>query len=322
MLGVGAAVPDRVLTNRDLEEMVDTSDQWIIERTGIRERRIAEPGRVTSEFCELAARRALESAGVPASDLALIIVGTATPDFLFPSTAAILQDRLGLKGQMCFDLTAACSGFLFGMITATQFIEAGFCDHALVCGAELLSRIVNWKDRNTCVLFGDGAGAVVMGVSDDPERGVLSCRALTDGATWPILNLPAGGTRNPTTAETVAQGLHHIHMEGNEVFKVAVRSLLSLAQGALKDAEIAPTDVDLFIPHQANMRIIEAVGKRLGVPEDRVFLNLERYGNTSAASIPIALDEAVRSGRVNRGDVVLLDAFGAGAAAAAVCLRW
>jgi 3-oxoacyl-[acyl-carrier-protein] synthase-3 len=310
------------MTNAELEVLVDTSDQWIRERTGIRERRIADPGVVTSDLCEIAARRALDAAGIPAEKIGLFVVGTATPDFLFPSTATILQDRLGVRGRMAFDLTAACCGFLYGLITASQFVQTGQCEYALVVGAELLSRILNWNDRNTCVLFGDGAGAVVIGPSDDPERGILASRATSDGALWPMLNMPAGGTRMPASHETVDKNLHTIHMEGNEVFKVAVRSLLTLAQGALEDAGIAPKDVDLFIPHQANLRIIEAVGKRLGVPADRVFLNLERYGNTSAASIPIALDEAVRTGRVNRGDVVLLDAFGAGATAAAVCLRW
>jgi len=322
ILGVGSAVPDRVMTNADLEKIVDTTDKWIIERTGIKERRIAEPGLVTSALCEKAATRALDSAGIRPDEIELIIVGTATPDFIFPSTASVLQERLGVKGQMAFDVTAACSGFLYGLIIADQFIKSGHCRHALVVGCELLSKIVNWEDRSTCVLFGDGAGAAVIGPSPDPDRGIIACTANADGSYWPMLHMPAGGTRMPTSAQTVEKNLHTISMEGNEVFRVAVRSLLDAATKVLKKAGYKASDIDLFIPHQANERIIEAVGKRIGVPEERVFKNLERYGNTSAASIPIALDEANREGRIKKGDLLLLDAFGAGATTAAVLLRW
>lgn len=322
ILGVGAAVPENVLTNAQLEKMVDTTHEWIVERTGIHERRIAEPGRYTSEYCEKAARIALDRAGVDPAELDLIIVGTATPDFPFPSTAAMIQERLGIRGQMAFDVTAACSGFLYGLIVADQFVKNGWARKALVVGAELLSRIVNWQDRGTCVLFGDGCGAAVLGPSPDGERGIISSAASADGSLWPMLYLPAGGTRMPTTEETARQNLHTIKMEGNEVFKVAVRSLLEAAHKALKLGGVKADEVDLFVPHQANKRIIDAVGKRMGVPEEKVFKNLERYGNTSAASIPIALNEAYETGRMKPGDLLLLDAFGAGATTAAVLLRW
>ena len=321
ILGVGRAVPDRVMTNHDLEKIVDTTDRWIVERTGIKERRISEPGAVTSEFCERAARVALERAGLGPEDIDLIIVGTATPDFPFPSTASILQERLGTRGQMAFDVTAACSGFLYGLIIADQFVKSGWARNALVIGAELLSKILNWQDRSTCVLFGDGAGAVVLGRATD-GRGIIATSANADGSTWPILHMPGGGMRNLPSRDTVDKNLHTISMEGNEVFRVAVRSLLETARDVLKKAGVEHTDVDLFIPHQANMRIIDAVGKRIGIDESRVFKNLERYGNTSAASIPIALSEAFETGRIKSGDLVLLDAFGAGATTAAVLLRW
>lgn len=322
ILGIGSAVPKRVITNADLEKIVDTSDRWIIERTGIKERRASEPGENTSEYCERAARVAMERAGVTPADIDLIIVGTATPDFPFPSTAAVLQERLGTKGQMAFDVTAACSGFLYGLIIADQFVKSGWARNALVIGAELLTRIINWQDRSTCVLFGDGAGAAVVGPANGTGHGIIASKANADGSTWPILHMPAGGTRMPVSTATVENNLHTISMEGNEVFRVAVRSLLDTAREVLEAAGCEPGDVDLFVPHQANMRIIDAVGKRIGIPEEKVFKNLERYGNTSAASIPIALTEAFESGRVRKGDLVLLDAFGAGATTAAVLMRW
>lgn len=322
ILGVGSAAPERIMTNADLEKVVDTTDRWIRERTGIRERRIAEPGLVTSELCERAARKALDRAGIEPDDLGLIILGTATPDFIFPATATVMQERLGTKGQMAFDITAACSGFLYGMIIADQFIRNGWCKYALVSGVELLSHIVNWEDRSTCVLFGDGAGAAVIGPSPDGKRGILATTANADGSHWPMLYLPAGGTRMPVSVETVEQNLIKIKMEGNEVFKVAVRSLLEAASKVLKKAGVTADEIDLFVPHQANLRIIDAVGKRLGVPDEKVFKNLERYGNTSAASIPLALAEAFEAGAMKEGDLILLDAFGAGATTAAALLRW
>ncbi len=276
----------------------------------------------TSELCETAARLALEAAGVEPGELDLIIIGTATPDMPFPSTACFLQERLGIRGQMAFDLTAACTGFLYGLSVAEQFVAGGASRRALVVGAELLSRIVDWSDRGTCVLFGDGVGAAVLGPSEEPGRGILAARMAADGSHWGILNMPGGGTAHPTTAETVAAGLHYVKMQGNEVFKVAVRALQEMAELVLGDAGVTGRELDLFIPHQANRRIIDAVAKRLQVPEEKVYINVDRYGNTSAASIPIALDEVVRSGRLQPGDLVLLDAFGGGVTYGAVLLRW
>lgn len=322
ILGTGRCVPEQVVTNQDLEARVETSDQWIRERTGIRERRIAPPGTRTSELCEVAARQALESAGTKAEEIDLIIVGTATPDMPFPSTACFLQERLGIRGQMALDVTAACTGFLYGLTVAQQFIANGSAQRALVVGAELLSRIVDWNDRATCVLFGDGAGAVVLGPSEIPDRGILASAMAADGSHWGMLNMPGGGTANPASAESVARGLHFIKMQGNEVFRVAVRALHEMAERVLTEAGCAGQDLSLFIPHQANRRIIDAVAKRLQVPEDKVYVNVDRFGNTSAASIPIALDEVVRSGRLQPGDLVLLDAFGGGVTYGAVLLRW
>ena len=322
ILGTGACVPERVVTNADLEAQVDTSDQWIRTRTGIRERRVAPPDVRTSEICEVAARRALDAAGVAPEELDLILVGTATPDMPFPATACFLQQRLGVRGQMAFDLTAACSGFLYGLAVADSMVRAGAVRRALVVGAELLSRIVDWEDRSTSVLFGDGAGAVVVGLSEQEGRGVLAARMGADGANWGILNMPGGGTVHPASPASLDQRLHFIKMQGNEVFKVAVRALQEMAEAVLAQAGLGGQDVDLFIPHQANRRIIDAVAKRLQVAEDKVFINVDRYGNTSAASIPIALDEAVRGGRVRDGDVVLLDAFGGGVTYGVVLLRW
>lgn len=322
IIGTGRAVPDGVLTNADLEKKVDTSDQWIRDRTGIKERRIAPPGMRTSELCEMAAKKALAAAGITPDDLDLIIVATATPDMPFPSTACFLQERLKTRGQAAFDLTAACSGFVYALTTADCFIKSGAAKRVLVVGAELMSRIIDWEDRSTCVLFGDGAGAVVLGPSDDENKGILASHLAADGAFSSILNLPGGGTANPTTEKTVGAGLHYLKMQGNEVFKLAVRALGESAKAALDQAKISAEELDLFIPHQANSRIIGAVAKRLGVSSERVYVNVDRYGNTSAASIPIALDELVRSGQITPGKLILLDAFGGGVAYGAVVIRW
>ncbi len=322
ILGTGAETPEKVVTNLDLEKFLDTSDEWIAERTGIRERRVAADGDATSDLCARASKKALEAAGMEARDLDLIIVGTATPDMLFPSTAAVLQHKLGTGGQMAFDISAACSGFLYSLIIANQFISTGLYNNALVVGAEVLSRVLDWEDRSTCVLFGDGAGAVVLGPTTEAGRGILGSAAATEGSNWHLLNQPAGGSRIPASVESVQGKLHTLKMQGNEVFKIAVRTLLAMAEAALYEADVKASEIDLLIPHQANLRIIEAMGKRLEIPAEKVYVNVHKYGNTSAASIPIALDEAVRSGRVKRGDKLLLDAFGAGTTASAVVAGW
>jgi 3-oxoacyl-[acyl-carrier-protein] synthase-3 len=322
ILGIGSAVPENIVTNKDLEKVVDTSDEWIVERTGIRERRIGPEGMCTSDLCEKAALQALDHAGVSASEIDMVIVGTTTPDFVFPSLASIVQHRIGAPTKGAFDVQAACSGFLYALTIADQFLRSGAYEKILVLGAEMTSKLVNWDDRSTCVLFGDGAGAAVVGLSADPSRGLISSRLGADGSTWKMLYQPAGGTKQALDAEGLKNKLNKAHMEGSEVYKVAVRAMLNMANGALEEAGATIDDVDLFVPHQANLRIIDAVGKRLGLDPEKVFVNVDKYGNTSAASIPIALREALDAGRLKEGDLVLMDAFGAGATAAGVVLRW
>ncbi|GFO64675.1 ketoacyl-ACP synthase III [Geomonas paludis] len=319
--GTGSAVPEKVLTNFDLEKMVDTTDEWIVTRTGIRERRIAAEGEYTSTFATLAAERALAAAGVKAEEIDLIVVGTLTPDFPFPATACIVQQAIKATNAFCFDLSAACSGFIYALATAQKFIVSGQVKKALVIGAEVLSRIVDWNDRNTCLLFGDGAGAVVL-EAQEGESGILSTHMHSDGNYWDILYQKGAGSRNPATHQNVDDGLVFLTMQGNEVFKLAVRSMGEVALEALEANGLTPDDVTLFIPHQANQRIVDSVGKRLGITGERVFVNLDRYGNTSAASIPIALDEAVRAGRLKEGDLLLLDAFGGGLTWGSALVRW
>ena len=319
--GTGSALPEKVLTNFDLEKMVDTTDEWIVARTGIRERRIAVEGEFTSTFASAAALRALEMAGVAASEIDLIVVGTLSPDFPFPSTACIVQQSIGATNAFCFDLSAACSGFVYALATAEKFIASGSAKKALVIGAEVLSRIVDWTDRNTCLLFGDGAGAVVLEAVEG-EHGILSSHMHSDGNYWDILYQKGCGSRNPATQQNLDDRLVYLTMHGNEVFKYAVRAMAEVAQEALAANGMTSADVSLFIPHQANQRIVDSVGKRLSLTSDQVFVNLDRYGNTSAASIPIALDEAMRAGRVKEGDIVLLDAFGGGLTWGASLLRW
>jgi 3-oxoacyl-[acyl-carrier-protein] synthase III len=319
--GTGSALPEKVLTNFDLEKMVDTSDEWIVARTGIRERRIAAEGEYTSTFASAAALRALEAAGVAASEIDLIVVGTLTPDFPFPSTACIVQQAIGATNASCFDISAACSGFVYALATAEKFIRTGGAKKALVIGAEVLSRIIDWTDRNTCLLFGDGAGAVVLEAVEG-ENGILSTHMHSDGNYWDILYQTGCGSRNPATQQNLDDRLVYLTMHGNEVFKFAVRAMAEVAQEALAANGLTSKDVSLFIPHQANQRIVDSVGKRLSLHADQVFVNLDRYGNTSAASIPIALDEAFRAGRVKEGDLILLDAFGGGLTWGAVLLRW
>jgi 3-oxoacyl-[acyl-carrier-protein] synthase-3 len=321
ILGTGSAVPAKVLTNFDLERLVDTTDEWITTRTGISERRIASEGEYTSTFATRAAERAMAMAGITAEELDLIIVATITPDFPFPATACLVQHNLKATRAASFDISAACSGFLYGLSIVEKMIATGSASKVLLIGAEVLSRITDWSDRNTCCLFGDGAGAVVIG-SGEGEAGILSTHIHSDGSYWELLHQPGVGNRNPAVQQTLDNRLVFLQMQGNEVFKLAVRAMEEAAHEALQANGLGIDDLDLLIPHQANRRIIDAIGKRLGLPEDKVFVNLQRYGNTSAASIPIALDEANRTGRIKAGNLVLFDAFGGGLTWASVLVRW
>lgn len=321
MSGTGRGIPDRVITNADLEKMVDTSDEWIRTRTGIRERRIAERGEPLSKYAIEAARGAMESSGVEPETIDLIVLATVTPDMPIPATACTIQHELGCKNATAFDLAAGCSGFIYAQSVAKQFVVSGRCRNALVIGAELLSNYIDWTDRATCVIFADGAGAVMMTAGEEP-RGVLASAMHSDGSMADFISRPGGGTVHPPDQEMIDRRLHYIRMRGNETFKMAVRSMDEVCREVLDAAELTPADVDLFVPHQANLRIISAVGNRLGVAEDRCVINIDRYGNTSAASIPIALDEAVRGGRIKEGDIVLMAAFGAGLTWAASVVRW
>jgi 3-oxoacyl-[acyl-carrier-protein] synthase-3 len=321
ILGSGSALPEKVLSNSDLEKMVETSDKWITERTGIKERHMAAPDETTSTLSVKASRKALEMAGLTSKDLDLIICATISPDMPLPSTAAFIQHDLGARACCAFDLAAACSGFLFGMTVAEQFIRNGRCKYVLVIGAELLSRYVDYKDRETCVLFGDGVAAAVLG-RVTPPSGILASEMHTEGRFADHLCIPAGGTASPASHETVERGAHYIKMRGNELFKVAVRNMQDVSRRVLEKAQIPASQIDLFIPHQANQRITEAVRERLGVAPEKVYTNIHRVGNTSSASIPICIDECVRSGRLKRGDLVLMAAFGAGVTWGAVLMRW
>ncbi|NUU76396.1 beta-ketoacyl-ACP synthase III [Paenibacillus xylanilyticus] len=321
VIGTGKYVPEKILTNSDLEKMVDTNDEWIVSRTGIKERHIAAPDQATSDLAYEAAIKALESAGMTGSDLDLIIVATITPDSAFPSTACILQDKLGAKGAAAFDLSAACSGFVYGLATATSFIQSGMYNNALVIGADCLSRITDYTDRNTCVLFGDGAGAVVVG--EVPEgRGFKSFDLGAEGAGGGLLQLEGGGSRLPASAETVENKKHYIYMNGREVFKFAVRVMGTATVEVLRKAGLDRTDVDLFVPHQANIRIIQSAMQRLELPEEKVVVNVDKYANTSAASIPLALVEAAEEGRMKAGDTILMVGFGGGLTWGASVLVW
>lgn len=321
IIGTGKYVPERVLTNADLEKMVDTNDEWIVSRTGIRERHIAAPEQATSDLAYEAAVRALKSAGMTADQLELIIVATITPDTSFPSTACILQDKLGAKRAAAFDLSAACSGFVYSMATANGFIQTGMYKNALVIGVDTLSRITDYTDRNTCVLFGDGAGAVIVG--EVPEgRGFLSFDLGAEGAGGELLKLAAGGSRLPASEETVKAKQHYIYMNGREVFKFAVRVMGSATEEVLRKAGKTKGDIDLFVPHQANIRIIQSAMQRLNLPEEKCVINVDKYANTSAASIPLALVEAAEDGRIKEGDTVLLVGFGGGLTWGASVLVW
>ncbi len=319
--GTGSFVPERVLTNRELEGMVDTTSQWIRTRTGIEERRISCPGWGTSDLALGAAKKALKNAGMEKGELELIVTATITPDMFFPSTACFVQKKLGLSGNIAFDVTAACSGFIYALCTAYHYVASGMVENALVVGAETLSRITDWTDRSTCVLLGDGAGAVVLKPREE-GRGILSFSLGADGNSWELLHIPGGGSKMPPTRETIDTNLHYIKMKGNELFKIAVRVLAEAAGDALGKAGVGLDEVDLFVPHQANLRIINAVAKRLGVSGEKFYTNLHKYGNTSAASIPLALDEAAGEGRIKEGDIIVLDAFGGGLTWGACVLEW
>ena len=322
IIGTGSYLPPKVLTNADLEKLVDTSNEWIVTRTGIVERRIAPEEEATSDLALRAAQSALEAAGLDPADLDMILVATITPDMPFPSTACVLQDRLGARRAGAMDISAACSGFIYGLAVADGLIRAGTARTVLLLGAETLTKVVNWQDRNTCVLFGDGAGAVVLR-ADEGDRGILSTHLYADGSKGSLLILPGCGSRHPVSHAAVDAGLAKMQMNGgNEVFKLAVRAMEDAALTALKQHGLEVSDIDHLITHQANLRIINALGQRLGVPDHKVEVTIRKYGNVSAASIPIALDEAVRAGRVKDGEIVLVCAFGGGLTWASSLIRW
>jgi len=321
VLGVGAYAPPKVMTNDDLARLVDTSDEWITTRTGIKRRHIAGPDQATSDLAIVAAQQALDAAAVRAQDLDLILVGTATPDMLFPATACVLQDRLGAARAGAFDLLAACSSSVYGLISAGQMIASGVIRTALVVGADTLSRLVDWEDRGTCVLIGDGAGAVVLG-SSESGRGIYTGRVGADGSAGDVLKVPAGGSRIPVTAEAIERKLHRAYMDGQAVFKLAVRTIPGLIRETVAQAGWTMDQVDLIVPHQANLRIIEAMASQLHLPMEKFVVNIQEYGNTSAASVPLALFEAVQSGRIHAGDRLVLAAFGGGFTYAACALVW
>lgn len=311
--GTGSYVPEKVLTNNDLSEFLDTSDEWIFERSGIRRRHIAADGEAASDMALRASRNALEMAGIDASQIDLVVVTTVNPDMAFPSTACLLQAKLGIRNNIpCFDLSAACSGFVYGVEVATRMMQSGMYKNALVVSSEKMSSIVDWQDRSTCVLFGDGAGAVVLCASDAENIGIVGTVLGADGSDTAMLCMPAGGSLLPTSAETVEKRLHFVRMDGREVFKHAVKIMQEKALEVLDRCGVSSEQVSLLIPHQANTRIIQSVAKRLNIPSEKVYVNIENYANTSSASIPIALDEAMRGGRIKRGDYVLFVSFGAG----------
>lgn len=321
IIGTGKYVPEKILTNSDLEKIVETNDEWIVSRTGIRERHIAAPHEATSDLAYEAALKALDSAGMKAEDLDLIIIATVTPDSAFPSTACILQDKLGAKGAAAFDLSAACSGFVYSLATAVGFIQNGMYNNALIIGADTLSRITDYTDRNTCVLFGDGAGAVIIG--EVPEgRGFQSFDLGAEGSGGNLLKLEAGGSRLPASQQTVEDKKHFIYMNGREVFKFAVRVMGTATERVLTKAGMGKEDIDLFVPHQANIRIIQSAMQRLDLPPEKCVINVDKYANTSAASIPLALVEAAEEGRMKEGDTVLMVGFGGGLTWGASVLIW
>jgi 3-oxoacyl-[acyl-carrier-protein] synthase-3 len=320
--GLSTYVPPRVLTNADLERMVETSDEWILQRTGIRERHIVDPGVATSDLAAEAARGAMQQADITPADVGFIVVGTTTPDTIFPSTACVLQHKIGAVNAWGFDLGAACSGFTYALTVGMQQVATGAVQHALVVGADVMSSIIDYTDRATCVLFGDGAGAVILSAAAEGEPSIIGFSHQIDGSGGPALCMPAGGSRMPASHETVDQRLHYVKQDGQAVFKFAVRKTEEFCLRVLREHGIDPADVDLFVSHQANRRIIQAAADRLGLPECKIVINLDRFGNTTAATIPLALADAVASKRVKKGDLVLLTSVGAGFTVGAVLLRW
>lgn len=321
IISTGSYVPPKVLTNYDLEKMVDTSNEWIISRSGIRERRIVEEDVATSDLGTQAALRALEVAGLSAEDLDFIITGTNSPDMFFPCTGCFIQAKIGAKKAAAFDVSAGCTSFIHALSLADKFIKEDPRRKVMVLGAEIMSKITDWTDRSTCVLFGDGAGAVIL-VGEEGERGILSTHLHSDGSLWELLYIPGGGSANPSTHKTVDERMHYIKMAGNQLFKVAVRALAEVSLEALEYNGLKCKDIDLMIPHQANTRIVEAAAKLIDFPLEKVFLNIDRYGNTSSATIPIALDEIRREGRLKPGNLILLCSFGTGVTWGSAIIRW
>jgi len=315
-------VPPRLLTNADLEKMVETSNEWIIQRTGIRERHIVDPGVATSDLAKDAALKAIAKAGLTPDDIDVIVVGTVTPDMLFPSTACLLQHKIGAHRAWGFDLSAACSAFTYALTTGSQFVASGAYDHALVVGADVMSSIIDYKDRSTCVLFGDGAGAVVVGAAKAGEPAIIDFEHEIDGAGGPALKMPAGGSARPASHETVDERLHYVKQDGGAVFKFAVRKTEEISRRLIERNRLGPNDIDLFVSHQANGRIIQAATEKLGIDPAKVIINIDRFGNTTAATIPLALNDAVCSGRLKKGSLVLLASVGAGFTVGGVLLRW
>lgn len=315
-------VPPRLLTNADLERMVETSDEWIMQRTGIRERHIVDPGVATSDLAAEASLEAIRRAGLTPDDIDLIIVGTVTPDMLFPSTACLVQDKIGAGKAWGFDLSAACSAFTYALTVGSQIVASGGATYALVIGADVMSSIIDYTDRATCVLFGDGAGAVVLGPSSDPSFGILDFEHRVDGSGGPALCMPAGGSRMPASRETVDQRLHYVKQEGQAVFRFAVRNTGEICERLLQRNNVTAADLDLFVSHQANRRIIMSAAERIGMPDEKVIINIDRFGNTTAGTIPLALNDAVNDGKLKKGDLILLASVGAGFTVGSVLVRW